>query len=394
MALTPSRWLGLLLLLLGGVFVALAPPRRDGTILLGLFRQFTGWSSSDRYFGAAGGNRDPERTQLSRVERVLHRAERRLLRLQHAQEAAGYVSRVRRDTGVVRILFEGVVSPRARSVTQRLSQEVRRNLAVTGTVGAPVMLVVRPGKGRTDAPDLWSAFTVAPAPGGCAVVITLDTLNRFPSYGWTDTRVSYCTYLAAFGSPGAGMRDLLNARQWDLVSGGAFAGPARYAPAGQLDIQWWRSLLTAWTGNDWWRGRHPAEVGCQLGRPDPCLRALRIDDQRASLWWGVDDAPYWGYDDWGVPLRRVNTELLPDLVREFGADAVRRWWQDDRPAAVGFESATGRPLGEWLGSYLQRKLGRTLSGPVARWQSALLALGLSLVALVLAAFVAERREVG
>ena len=286
MALTPGRWLRLLLLLLGGVFVALAPPGRDGNVLLGIFQQFTGWSSSDRFFGAAGANRDPERTQLSRVERVLHRAERRLLTMQRAQEAAGYVSRVRRDTGVVRTLFEGAVSPGIHSVAERLSQEVRRNLAVTGTVGATVMLVVRPGKGRTDAPDLWSAFTAAPAPGGCVVVITLDTLNRFPSYGWTDSRVSYCTYLAAFGPPGEGMRGLLNARQWDLVSGGAFTGPTRHAPAGHLDLQWWRSLVTAWTGDEWWRGRHPSEVGCQLGRPDACLRALRIDGQRASLWWG------------------------------------------------------------------------------------------------------------
>ena len=393
MALTPGRWLRLLLLLLGGVFVALAPPGRDGNVLLGIFQQFTGWSSSDRFFGAAGANRDPERTQLSRVERVLHRAERRLLTMQRAQEAAGYVSRVRRDTGVVRTLFDGAVSPGIHSVAERLSQEVRRNLAVTGTVGATVMLVVRPGKGRTDAPDLWSAFTAAPAPGGCVVVITLDTLNRFPSYGWTDSRVSYCTYLAAFGPPGEGMRGLLNARQWDLVSGGAFTGPTRHAPAGHLDLQWWRSLVTAWTGDEWWRGRHPSEVGCQLGRPDACLRALRIDGQRASLWWGGDDAPYWGYEDWTVPLRRVNTELLPDLVREFGAGAVRRWWQDDRPAAVGFEAATGRPLGEWLASYLPRKLGRTLSGPVARWQSALLALALSLGALGLATYAMMRREV-
>lgn len=393
MALTPGRWLRLLLLLLGGVFVVLAPPSRDGTILLGFFGQVIGWSSSDRFFGVAGNGRDPERTQLSRLERVLHRAERRLRSIQHAQEAAGYLSRGRWDTVVVRTMFEGVVPPGARSVAERLAQGVRRNLAVTGTVGAPVLLVVRPGKGRADAPDLWSAFTAAPAPGGCVVMITLDTLNRFPSYGWTDTRVSYCTYLAAFGPPGAAMRELLNARQWDLVSGGTFTGPARYAPPGQLDLQWWRSLLTAWAGNDWWRGRHPAEVGCQLGRPDACLRALRIDGQRASLSWGADDAPYWGYDDWTVPLRRVNTELLPDLVREFGADAVRRWWQDDRPAAVGFEAATGRPLGEWLASYLQRKLGRTLSGPVARWQSALLALALSLGALGLATYAATRREV-
>ncbi len=394
MALTPGRWLRVLVLLLGGVFVALAPPRRDGTILLGFFQQFTGWSGSDRYFGAAGGNRDPERTQLSRVERVLRRAERRLLTLQHAQEAAGYVSRVRRDTGMVRTLFEPAVPVGARTAAERLAQAVRRNLAVTGTVGAPVVIVVRPGSGQAVASTLWSAFAAAPAPGGCAVAITLDRLNRFPRYGGADIRVSHCTYLAAFGMPGAGMRELLDARLWDLAGGGSFTGPARKAPEGRLDIEWWRSLLTTWTGNDWWHGRHPAEVGCQLGRPEACLRALKPDRPRAGLWWGVDDAPYWGYDDWTFPLRRVNTELLPDLVREFGAEAVRRWWQDDRPAAVGFEAATGRPLGEWLAGYLQRKLGRTLSGPVARWQSALLALALSLVALGLATRVATRREVG
>src|SRR5690606_4568588 len=162
---------------------------------------------------------------------------------------------------------------------------------------------------------------------------------------------------------------------------------------GHLDIQWWRSTLTDWVGDDWWLGRHPEEVGCQLGRPDACLRALRIDSQRASAWWGVDDALYWGYGDRTLPLRRVNTELLPDLVREFGAGAGRRWWQDDRPAGGGFEAAIGRPLGEWLASCFQRKLGRTLSGPVARWQSALRALALSLVALGLATYAVTRREV-
>lgn len=393
MALTPGRWLRLLLLLLGAVFVALAPPSRDGTILLGFFQQVVGWSSADRFFGVAGKDRDPERIQLSRVERVLRRAERRQLTIQHAQEAAGYLARVRWDTGVVRTLFEPAVPAGARTTAERLAQGVRRNLAVTGTAGAPIVLVVRPGRGVADAPDLWSAFAVAPAPGGCAVVITLDTLNRFPRYGGTDVRVSHCTYLTAFGAPGAGMREVLDARLWDLAGGGTFTGPARYAPEGRLDIEWWRSLLTAWTGNDWYRGRHPAEVGCQLGRPEDCLRALRPDRQRANPWWGAEDAPYASYDDWTLPLRRVNTELLPDLVREFGAGAVRRWWQDDRPAPEGFEAATGRPLGEWLAGYLQRKMGRTLSGPVARWPSALLALGLSLVALGLATYAATRREV-
>ena len=161
-----------------------------------------------------------------------------------------------------------------------------------------------------------------------------------------------------------------------------------------MDLLWWRSLLTVWTEHDWQRGRHPTEIGCQLGRPESCLRALRADRAIVNAWWGVDDAPYWGYDDWTLPLRRVNIELLPDLTREFGGAAVRRWWQDDRPATVGFEAATGQPLGQWLAGYLQRKMGPTLSGPVARWQSALLALILSLLALALAIFAAGRREVG
>lgn len=393
MALTPGRWLRLLLLLLGAVFVALAPPKHEGSTVLGFFQQVTGWYSSDRFYGIGIDGRDPERARLSRLERVLHRAERRYVTLQHQQEAAGYLTRVGRDTGVVRTLFEGTVPIGARTIAKRLADGVRRNLAVTGTAGAGVVLVVRPGAGQEEAPDLWSAFSAVPAPGGCVVVITLDSLNRFPRYGGTDARVSHCTYLAAFGMPGAGMREVLDARMWDLTSGGVFSGPARYAPEGWLDIAWWRSLLTSWTGGDWWWGRHPAEVGCQLGRPDACVRALRATGRRVSLWWGVGDAPYWDSDDGTRPLRGVSIELLPDLTREFGGEVVRRWWQDDRPATVGFEAATGRPLGEWLASYLQRKLGRTLSGPVARWQSALLALALSLVALGLATYAVTRREV-
>lgn len=394
MALTPGRWLSLLLLLLAVAFVAMAPPSHEGSTVLGFFQQVTGWYSSDRFYGIGIDGRDPERARLSRVERVLHRAERRYLALQHQQEVTGYLSRVGRDSGAVRLVFEGEVPTGMRTIARRLADGVRRNLAVTGTAGAPVVLVVRAGKRRADAPDAWAAFTATPAPGGCGVVMTLDSLNRLPMYGGVDARLSYCTYLAAFGAPGAGMRGVLDARMWDLASGGVFSGPARYAPEGWLDIAWWRSLLTSWTGDDWWWGRHPSEVGCQLGRPEDCLRALRADRARVNLWWGVDDAPYWGFDDWTLPLRRVNVELLPDLTREFGGEAVRRWWQDDRPATVGFEAATGQPLGQWLAGYLQRKQGRTLSGPVARWESALLALGLSLIAVALAAVAAGRREVG
>ena len=111
MALTPGRWLSLLLLLLGVVFVALAPPNHEGSTILGFFQQVTGWSSSDRFYGIGMDGRDPERARLSRVERVLHRAERRYLTLQHQQEAAGYYQRVRQDTGVVRTLFEGAIPP-------------------------------------------------------------------------------------------------------------------------------------------------------------------------------------------------------------------------------------------------------------------------------------------
>ena len=49
-------------------------------------------------------------------ERVLHRAERRYLTLQHQQEAAGYYQRVRQDTGVVRTLFEGAIPIGTRTI--------------------------------------------------------------------------------------------------------------------------------------------------------------------------------------------------------------------------------------------------------------------------------------
>ena len=178
MALTPARWLSLLLLLLGVVFVALAPPKHEGSAILGFVQEVTGFHRSDRFYGIGMDGRDPERARLSRLERVLHRAERRYLALQHQQEAAGYHLRVRQDTGAVRTLFEGEVPIATRTIGERLAQGVRRNLAVTGTARAPVVIVVRSGKGREEAPALWSAL--AAAPGGCAVVVTLDSLGLTP----------------------------------------------------------------------------------------------------------------------------------------------------------------------------------------------------------------------
>lgn len=390
MALTPGRWTGLLLLILGIAFVALAPPTggRPPVVeaLIGAWR-----SPSERFFGPEGQPRDHDQIRLSRAGRVADRAKWRFEELQHREEAGRYLVRAGRDTAAVRVVYEGDVRSSVKVQGERMAESVRRDLGVTGTAGGGVVLVIRAGR----APrwhNGWASFPVGPPPGACVAVFELDSAGRLDRRGWgAELRLARCTYFAAFGAPGAGLKGVLDARRWDLTRVAGFTGPGHFAPEGTLDLGWWRSLLTVWTQDGWWLGREPTEIACQVGRVDDCIAAFRAGPSGASDALGYDWEPYG--DVCCLPLQRIGGELVPDLVREFGGDAVRRWWQDDRPIVDGFEAATGRPLGEWLRQYVQRKLGRTLSGPVARWQSALIALLVCAVALGLATMAATRREV-
>ncbi len=86
--------------------------------------------------------------------------------------------------------------------------------------------------------------------------------------------------------------------------------------------------------------------------------------------------------------------FLADIETEFGPDRFQRFWTSEEELAEAFESAFGVPLGDWVMSWAQERLGKIETTPTLPLQASSLSILIMGLLAALVGVVAQRRAVG
>ena len=188
---------------------------------------------------------------------------------------------------------------------------------------------------------------------GGATPAHVDALRR-------QSLVGVCGFFAAFGLPGAGVRQWLEATD--------------YRSARRSD---WHVALAPAIDASAVYGIGAAGGRCLTGEPGACLDVLGAG-QPDTYGRGVTSAsPTFVLDGLATvnpgdrarsrsELGNVEVELLMSAVREFGAERFGRFWRSETVPDAAFGSAHGVTLDTWTRQWLTRTFGALPSRPTVR----------------------------
>jgi hypothetical protein len=207
------------------------------------------------------------------------------------------------------------------------------------------------------------AFALPEATGGerCVALVRL----RGTTAGHVDalrhqSLVGVCGFFAAFGVPGAGVREWLEATD--------------YRAARRSD--WHVALAPAIDGSSVY-GVGAAGGQCLTGKPGACLDVLGIGRVGVQAGGIAAGTPAFVLDGAGPisaadrvryrsELGNVEVELLMSAVREFGPERFGQFWRSEAAPDVAFSSANGITLDAWTRQWLTRTFGALPDRPTVR----------------------------
>lgn len=384
MAVTTRRWWLGLLLALALVGVQLLPP--SGFDPTGLLPRWL-------WHGPPSMPMDSLTRQLRLVDRELNRAQQRL------------ASRGLRDSLAhwappggpsVRLVLQGEVPGAEATRARQLHASLQAALDSAAAPPGLVVLVVQGGARATSARDLASQLVLPPAgvAGTCALSVPARVLARPAGVHWVEGAIAPCLFYAAYGPPGQEVERWLARRGFDLVRRPDPRGlvPPPAAPA--LELITGRSpLAAAMLGRDWRDINALDLVGCQAGQRARCEPALLQPQPLFGRPTGLDRTRRSSSFDWRFWSEdQARGDLLGSLVREFGPERFQHFWRSAAPVPEAFEVAFGVSFEGWAARWVPERLGRTVTGPSLRWAGVTGWLGLAVLAVLAAAFMAERRR--
>ncbi len=235
----------------------------------------------------------------------------------------------------------------------------------------------------------------------CVVVIPIGYENAY-QYVRTmyteDARrqiLGPCAYYAAFGLPGASVREWLRLRGALLALGGSWTRNTQASDGRQYE-----SYLSA---NSYFPGPPPSfflfsnrGVNCLVGDAETC-ESLVLERSIPTGQQSVGSAVRLGYrlgpisQRNGAELGGRETELLADMLRSLGRERFARFWTSNQPVPQAFEQASGMRLGEWVSTWAAQSVARYDSGPKIPATSLVSALGIVIACVLFAVFAARRR---
>jgi hypothetical protein len=172
--------------------------------------------------------------------------------------------------------------------------------------------------------------------------------------------VGVCGFFAAFGLPGADIRQWLEATD--------------YRAARRSD---WHLALAPATDATAMYNLGAAGGRCMKAERGACLEVLGMEHSRRSARRDPSTSSPLLLDSFG-PLSAANRarsrselgsvegELLMSAVREFGPDRFGRFWRSSGAPDVAFTQATGVTLDAWTRTWLTRTLGPLPTRPTIR----------------------------
>lgn len=218
-------------------------------------------------------------------------------------------------------------------------------------------------------------------------------LNPYSGMGTSIARGA-CAFYAAFGSPGAHIKDWLEL--WNY----AFANLADWdRPVVERDNEFASAGLDRALNNvgRYWGDDGTADMlACASGRPRVCRDLMltpRHEIERYGYWYrSRADA----VDGLHTPSNSLifgapTAHLLSDVVREIGRDRFTAFWTSPLPVDEAFADAVGRDIGTWTADWVEQQVGRAQVGPGVGFGSVVSVLLVGVLAGVIGASVAQRR---
>ena len=376
-------WLGLLLAL-AFVGVQLLPP--SGFDPTGLLPRWL-------WHGPPSMPMDSLTRQLRLVDRELNRAQQRLASRELRDSLARWVVP---GGPAVQLVLRGEVGAPEAARARQLHASLLAAVDSAPRLPGRVVLVVQGGTASTPAGDLLPLLVLPPAgaPGTCALSVTAQAFAKPAGVRWVEGTLAPCLFYATYGPPGAEVERWLNRRGFDLVQRPDPRGdlPPLAPPA--LSLVTGRSPFPVeFLGLDWRNVNALDLVGCQAGQRARCGPALLRPQPLFGRPTGLDRTRRSSPIDWKLWSRDLSRgDLLGDLVREFGAERFQRFWRSPAPVPEAFREAFGLAFEDWAARWVPERLGRSVTGPTLRWAGASTWLGLATLAVLAAAFLAERRR--
>lgn len=236
-----------------------------------------------------------------------------------------------------------------------------------------------------------------------------------------------CLLLAAFGRPGPGVRDWLDATGYAAAQSNAWLHRPKSFIDGRGELPWQARYDESWSDayamyrSSFLTRLSAVEIAIllfpayQMGAPAlRCLAGNEIECARSvldSVRLGPEVPPNltysWSFELWRtrgiLETHPIGSWWLSDLIREKGRERFTRFWKSDQPFEEGFREAFGIELGAWtrawgirqrLNSFDVRYRGeRVFLGASLKPSWPLLVLGWTAIAVLIAAWTAKRRQV-
>lgn len=191
--------------------------------------------------------------------------------------------------------------------------------------------------------EITHALPEATENGRCLTIVRMRraTTATFPR---PEMLFGPCGFYAAFGAPGAGIREWLGARNF----------------ASALWADWTVEPKRADERSTMYFALDAAASACLGSGGSACREVLAIDvEQRESVrtsWHRsgntiVMPQPPGGMAEAG--LTGLDRRLLADMVREFGAERFRKFWTSSAAPDVAFRDAMGTGLEDWMRGWLR-----------------------------------------
>jgi len=205
----------------------------------------------------------------------------------------------------------------------------------------------------------------APVGGGCVLVADAGRMARPVAEQRLLDRAAPCRWRAAFGPPGESIGAWLERQEWvsafPVRSWSYRWGEVQVASIRRArvlaDTGAWgdsASALVEWAS--WWGAANVA--ACYRGREESCLRVF-LDPER----WGrqasssLADAPFPAIRAGRVAGGLLLAGLLDDVLATVGPERFHAFWTSELPPDSALAVALQQPLQPWLMARVERRLG-------------------------------------
>jgi hypothetical protein len=405
MALTPSRWLALAVILCGfAVALVLREPgaRRNNTVSDDL-RDRESLASEHVSVGV-------ERLRLLQIVDSVHRAIGDTRDSRSRVVVAGNIPSHVRQVIDLMVKRAATSRPTAPLVpvdlvflidTTSAVRGVRRLGAFAGAMRADYVLPRPNSADRCLVIARTRAFN--PVPGRRSGYASL--LGDFAN----SRLLGPCGFYESFGQPGAGTRAWLTSRGWSIgtVSTWQLGAP-------RWSSRWtWRYGMESGIPFSDWELRYAMSLrgfACAAGSTAACDSAAIIGPSpsrrvaRGATTWGgrivsprksldAGDRNYYWWWNAAQELGPREETVLAEMARSLGAERFSRVWRSEKPFRESFRAESGKDVGTWTQEWTGRAYESQHSGAGQSLWSALLGIAIAGAALLTALSVASRRQV-